>query len=382
MYPEPTIPNLSVDNALSLHCFPTEVRIALNCSLLRLNDEKGETRLSQIVRVPYEEMMNTSMKVLTLVGAPENHATSVSKSLVQAQQSGHTSHGVMRLSDYVEFVQQGLIIPKANPEIKSERGAVINVEGNWGWGQVACKFSVELVAERVSKFGIASVAINSCNHIGRLGEYVEMLAKKSFVALMFCNTGPSVSAYGGKTRLFGTNPMAAAIPAEDGDIVIDFATAGTAEGKLRVALAAGEEIPSGLVITKDGKPTNDPSAFYEGGSLVPFGGHKGYCLSLLIELLSGSLSGVHPAMNSEYDHGNGTLLIAMDPDFFVGAERFGADIAEAKMRIKQAPSVNPETPILLPGELEANTQSQNRDAIEIPEKIWETVRNLEKSLQN
>lgn len=358
------------------------MRIALNCSLLLLRDEEGETRLSQLFHVPYEEMMKTSISVLTLVGTPENHALSVAKSLVQAQQAGHTSHGVMRLSDYVDFVQQGLIIPNANPNIQSERGAVINVEGNWGWGQVACKFSVELVAERVSKFGIATVAINSCNHIGRLGEYVEMLAKKSFVALMFCNTGPSVSAYGGKTRLFGTNPIAAAIPSHDGDIVIDFATAGTAEGKLRVAVAAGEEIPSGLVITKEGKATNNPGAFYEGGSLVPFGGHKGYCLSLLIELLSGSLSGVHPAMNNAYDHGNGTLLIAMDPDFFVGINRFNEDIAEAKMRIKQAPSANPENQILLPGEIELMAQSRNQAEIEIPENIWETVLNLERSLQN
>lgn len=358
------------------------MRIALNCSLLLVSDEKGETGLSQLFRVPYEEMTKRSINVLTLVGAPKNHAVSVTQSLVQAQQAGHTSHGVMRLSDYVEFVQEGLIIPNANPNIKSERGAVVNVEGNWGWGQVACKFSVELIAERVSKFGIATVAINSCNHIGRLGEYVEMLAKKSFVALMFCNTGPSVSAYGGKTRLFGTNPIAAAIPSPDGDIVIDFATAGTAEGKLRVAVAAGEEIPNGLVITKDGEATNNPGAFYEGGSLVPFGGHKGYCLSLMIELLSGSLSGVHPAMNNAYDHGNGTLLIAMDPDFFVGANRFSEDIAEAKMRIKQAPSVNPDTKILLPGEIEVIAQSRNQDEVEIPENIWETILNLEKSLQN
>ena len=325
-------------------------------------------------------MLAQAIRILNLVGAPDNHARSVAESLVVAQQAGHTSHGVMRLTEYVDFVKNGDINPTAIPKIASQRGAVTNLEGNWGWGQVACKFAVELIADKVLDFGIASVAINSCNHIGRLGEYVEMLSKESLVALMFCNTGPSVAAYGGKTRLFGTNPFAAAIPAPDGDIVIDFATAGTAEGKLRVARSSGEQVPVGLVVTKDGKPTSDPEAFYEGGALLPFGGHKGYCLSLLIDLMSGSLSGIHPAMTDSYDHGNGTILIAMDPDFFTGRTKFTADILEAKRKIKESPSVNEESPILLPGEVEDGAKVRNADKVEIPENIWNSILDLEKSL--
>ena len=342
--------------------------------------KKGVANLTQVVHIKREEILAKASKVLTLVGAPDDLALSVAESLVKAQERGHTSHGIMRLTEYVEFVKSGQVVPSALPRLSSERGAVLNVDGQWGWGQVACKFAVDLVVERALKFGIASVAINSCNHIGRLGEYVEMVSERSLVALMFCNSGPSVAAFGGKTRLFGTNPFAAAIPSSDGDIVIDFATAGTAEGKLRVAHSNRDQVPIGLVITKDGEPTSDPGAFYEGGALLPFGGHKGYCLSFLIDLLGGALSGIHPAMNPSYSPGNGTVLIAMDPDFFTGRENFNQDISEAKKLIKGSPAIDLDSPILLPGEVEENTKRKNQELVEIPAKVWEKIVELEKSL--
>lgn len=327
-------------------------------------------------------MLERSIRVLSLAGATEEYAQSVAESLVQAQESGHTSHGVMRLIEYVGFTKKGEVIPDAKPEVTSDRGAVIRIDGKWGWGQIACKLAVDLVAEKALNFGIGAVAIDSCNHIGRLGEYVELLAKKSLVSIMLCNTGPCVAAHGGKSRLFGTNPFAAGIPSSDGDIVIDFATAGTAEGKLRVARSHGREVPLGLVITKDGKPTQDPGEFYQGGALLPFGGHKGYCLNLLVDLLGGALSGIHPAMNEGYDHGNGTLVIAMNPDFFVGLNNFASDISEAKRHIKNAPAIEVKSPVLLPGEMEEIARLRNRDSIEIPQNIWSEILHLEMNLAN
>jgi LDH2 family malate/lactate/ureidoglycolate dehydrogenase len=337
--------------------------------------------LAHVLKIQRDEMLAIATRILERVGTAEADALSVAESLVSAQEAGHTSHGVMRLVEYVDFVKQGQVNPTARPKITSERGAVINLDGQWGWGQIACKLAVELVAERALKFGIATVAIDSCNHIGRLGEYMEMLAKRSLVAIMFCNTGPSVAAHGGKTRLFGTNPFAAAIPSTDGNIVIDFATAGTAEGKIRVSRSIGEEVPEGLIITKDGKPTTNPEAFYEGGALLPFGGHKGYCLSLLIDLLGGAMSGVHPAMNESYKHGNGTMLIAMDPDFFVGREEFDRDITESKRQIKNAPPAIDGSSVLLPGEVEANSKANNLDGIQILEVVWNSILELENSLK-
>lgn len=336
--------------------------------------------MSQIVRIERNEMLSKASRILGLAGTPPELAESVAESLVLAQQSGHSSHGVMRLIEYVEFVKRGEVVPDALPQISSDRGAVLTLNGNWAWGQIACKMAVGLAADKAKQFGISSVAINSCNHIGRLGEYVEMLSKESLVAIMFCNTGASVAAHGGKTRLFGTNPFAAAIPGSDGDIVIDFATAGSAEGKLRVAHLNGKTIPEGVVINKEGKSTTDPADFYDGGALLPFGGHKGYCLNLMIELLGGTLSGIHPAMNNSYDHGNGTVLIAMNPEFFVGIKNFNEDIIEAKKHIKNAPAAHESSPILLPGEVETNTIASSASGIEVPSSIWQSILTLEESL--
>jgi uncharacterized oxidoreductase len=116
-----------------------------------------------------------------------------------------------------------------------------------------------------------------------------MLSQKSLVSIMWCNGGPNVAAHGGKTRLFGTNPFAAGIPTGDENIVIDFATASSAEGKIRAANVNGLKVPEGLIVKADGSPTTEPADFYAGGAILPFGGHKGYCLNLLIELLGGAL---------------------------------------------------------------------------------------------
>jgi uncharacterized oxidoreductase len=208
-----------------------------------------------------------------------------------------------------------------------------------------------------------------------------MLSQKSLVSIMWCNGGPNVAAHGGKTRLFGTNPFAAGIPTGDENIVIDFATASSAEGKIRAANVNGLKVPEGLIVKADGSPTTEPADFYAGGAILPFGGHKGYCLNLLIELLGGALSGAHPSMNDSYGNGNGTVLIAMDPEFFIGTDQFLQDVNQATSVIKNAPPADPNNPILLPGEVEEQERAKNSDGIVISAAIWGSILELENRLQ-
>ena len=334
----------------------------------------------QIEQIKLELMVEKSAKILELVGSSKADALSVATSLVDAQATGHSSHGILRLVEYANAVEQGQVTPTAQPKIISDRGAVVTLDGQWGWGQIACKQAVELVADKANKFGIGTVVIKSCNHIGRLGEYVEMLSQKSLVSIMWCNGGPNVAAYGGKTRLFGTNPFAAGIPTGDENIVIDFATASSAEGKIRAANVNGLKVPEGLIVKADGSPTTEPADFYAGGAILPFGGHKGYCLNLLIELLGGALSGAHPSMNDSYGNGNGTVLIAMDPEFFIGTDQFLQDVNQATGVIKNAPPADPNEPILLPGEVEEQERAKNADGIVISAAIWGSILELESRL--
>lgn len=341
---------------------------------------KGVKTTMQMELIDRNLMVTTSAKILELVGTSREDALSVAESLVDAQAAGHASHGILRLVEYAGAVETGQVIPSAQPKVISERGAVLTLDGQWGWGQIACKRAVELAAKKASECGIATIAIKSCNHIGRLGEYVEILSQQGLVSIMWCNGGSNVAPFGGKTKLFGTNPFAAGIPTSSENIVIDFATASSAEGKIRAAQADGLQVHEGLIIDKDGRPSVEPQDFYAGGAILPFGGHKGYCLNLLVEILGGALSGTHPSTSDSYGHGNGTILIVMDPEFFVGAEQFLQDVDQVKQEIKNSPPADPLSPILLPGEIEDQARAKNSNGIMVSAAIWKSILELEDRL--
>ena len=332
------------------------------------------------ISISRDEMIEVATEILIKAGTPTDKARSVAESLISAQEAGHPSHGLIRLIEYVSFVKKGTVIPGADPKLISEHGAIASIDGNWGWGQVACKFALTLIEERIAKFGTVTITVKNVNHIGRLGEYVERLAERGLVSMMWCNSDPSVAAFGGVERLFGTNPFAVGIPTGGEPIVIDFATAASAEGKLRVARANGQQVPKGMVIDKSGADSTDPNAFYEGGSLLPFGGHKGYCMSLMIELLGGALSGGHPAISKDYSRGNGTVLIAMDPKYFAGGADFITDIDQSVARISGTKPAKPDQPVLLPGQVENMARTKNRNGIAVSEPIWQSITELRGSL--
>jgi len=176
--------------------------------------------------------------------------------------------------------------------------------------------------------------------------------------------------------LFGTNPLAVGIPSNDVPVIVVFGTAASAEGKLRVARKNGSKIPLGTVIDKDGNESTNHDGFYTGKAILPFAGHKGYCVSLMIELLGGALSGNHPSMNAGYSHGYGTVLIAIDPEKFFGTGFFKDEISEATKAIRSTMPANPERPVLVPGDVENNERKQNKAAIQISEAIWNSLKEL------
>ena len=339
---------------------------------------KGERVAEEVrtVSVSRSEVLSLSEEILQSVGTPTDYAISVAESLVQAQEVGHASHGIIRLLEYTDSVKRKVIDPEVRPTIFRDEGATAIIDSHWGWGQIACKYAVEVVSKKAKEFGIALVSIKDCNHIGRVGEYVELLAAQNLISMMWCNADPAVAAYGGKNRLFGTNPLAVGIPSNDVPVIIDFATAASAEGKLRVARANGSSIPTGTVIDREGRETTNPNDFYEGGALLPFGGHKGYCLSLMIELLGGTLSGNHPSMNAGYSHGFGTVLLAIDPEKFFGGAVFKDEISEATKKIRATTPTKIDQPVLVPGDIENYQRKLNTPSLQISETIWNSVTEL------
>ena len=314
----------------------------------------------QGVRYKGSDLKRLGQAILEAVGTPEDLAAIVAGSLVDANLAGHDSHGVIRLTSYVAGVRNGQVQPGARAVVESLGDACARVDGAWGWGQPAAHIATDTASKLARANGVGLVTVGRCNHIGRLGEYVEDLSRAGQIGLMTCNSPPAVAPYGGYTRLLGTNPIAWGAPRSPGKppIVVDFATASIAEGKLRIAHANGSKAPLGAVVDKSGQPTTDTAAFYDGGALTTFGGHKGFGLSVMAELMAGMLSGTGLSSDPDYSNGNGTMLLAIDVGRFLPASDFMEQADALDRRLHAAPTAAGFNAIQMPGEPEWRSRAE------------------------
>lgn len=326
------------------------------------------------------ELQELATELLVLAGTPERLATVVATSLVGANEVGHDSHGVVRLVEYLSFVERGLVVPDAEPTVAHSFGAVAAVDGCHGWGQPAATYAADLAGKAAKQFGIGAASVMNCNHIGRIGQYAEQLAEDGLVSLIWCNADPAVAPFGGSERMLGTNPLAVGVPVPgQPPFLLDFATAAAAEGKLRVARAKGEHVPPGAIVDKFGQPSTDPEDYYDGGALMPFGGHKGYGISVFIELLGGGLSGNHPSVTTRYKIGNGAVIIALMPEAFAAAD-FADDVRDTMDMLRKSRPVDPASPVLVPGDVEVRMRRERAGRIPVPTRIWEDLCRLQEEL--
>ena len=317
-------------------------------------------------------------RVLVGLGATEPEAEVVASSLVLSNLVGHDSHGVIRLLQYSRFIEAGQVRPAQPAEVARRRGSVAAVDGHWGFGQPAAQLATRLATEIASANGVAAVTIDRCNHVGRLGEYVAAMAAAGKVGLAWCNSGPVVAPFGGSGRVMGTNPLAWAVPRAGGpEIVVDFATSSVAEGKLVLARAAGQSVAPGLIIDDHGQPTTDPNDFYAGGALLPFGGHKGSGLSIMIELAGGVLSGMGASPMADYAGGNGTVLVALDIEAFMPLEEYLEKAAEFWAQAKRVGAGPLNAEVLMPGEIEDLTRTRRlAEGIPVTDEVRRQISEL------
>jgi LDH2 family malate/lactate/ureidoglycolate dehydrogenase len=326
-----------------------------------------------------EALCRVAQTILQALGTPSDVAQLVGDSLVLANIVGHDSHGVIRLEQYARFVRQGHVHPEIRPVLSLRRQATAQVDAAHGWGQPAAQLAARTAIELAMENGVGAVTILRCGHVGRLGEYVELIANAGLIGMALCNAGPAVAPYGGYKPLMGTNPIAWAVPrgVDQPPLIVDFATAGVAEGKLRVSRAKGERVAAGLVVDREGRPSQEPAAFYAGGALLPFGGHKGYGISVMIELLGGALSGTGTSAMSGQSGSNGTLLLAFKIEAFVPAEQFLEQTNDLCQQIKASPPAEGFDEILLPGEPELRERKRRLEGgIAIAEQTWREIQAL------
>lgn len=315
--------------------------------------------MNEAVVLGADQLRPWAQLVLESLGAPSGTASAVAHSLVEADLRGHDSHGVRRLAPYAASIREGRLDPAARPAVQhSSVPAVARIDGAHAFGQLTARLGADEAAERAAGFGIAAAVLSRCQHVGRLGEYVERIAERGLVGFAFANADPTVAAWGGRTRLLGTNPLAWAVPVAAGTapVVVDFATSATAEGKLAVSVATGEAIPEGLVVDRDGRSTSDPRDFYAGGALLPFGGHKGYGLGLVADIVAGLLSGTGSGSSPDYDGTFGTMLIAINVGAFLDVDDFTAEVERLRDRVHASEQAEGSRGVRVPGEPEWTTR--------------------------
>mgnify|MGYP005849307627 CR=1 FL=1 len=323
-----------------------------------------------------KQLTNFVARILQAAGAPAAEAGQVAESLVQSNLVGHDSHGVVRVRQYLDTIAAGELKPAAKPLIAQETPTITMVDGRHGFGQLAARFAMEQTIAKAQLQGLAAAGLYNCNHIGRLGEWVQLAADQGMIGLAFCNGGRPgglVTPYGGSGRMLGTNPIAAAVPiADHPPVIIDFSTSVVAEGKVRVARNKGQIVPEGWIQDAAGRPSTNPDDLYAGGALLPMAGHKGYGLSLLVELLGGMLTGQScPGLPTYTVLKNGVLFIVLAIEPFRSPEDFLRDSSILCQLVKRVPPAPGFDEVLLPGEPEQRTAERRQiEGVPVDETTW------------
>ncbi len=317
---------------------------------------------------------------------PAEH-TRIAHYLVGANLAGHDSHGVIRVPSYIDWLRAGKVLANQTLQIVFENDAIAVVDGRFGFGQVMGEEATKLGIEKARRGGVAVVALRNSGHLGRIGDWAEMAAAAGLVSLQFVNTsggGILVAPFGGTGRRLSANPIAAGVPVGNGPpIIVDISTCTIAEGKIKVAFNKGVRVPEGCILDGQGRPTDDPQAFYATppGAILPLGGHKGYGLSVVAEVLAGALTGGACSHFGVDRVANNMLSIILDPAVFQSPEGFSQEIRGFIDHVKSSRSVTADGEILMPGEPEARARARKlRDGIEIDETTWSQIVATGKSL--
>lgn len=225
-------------------------------------------------------------------GVSDENAGPVAETVVAAERDGALSHGLLRLPGYVSTLQSGWVDGRAVPIVIDAAPELVVTEAASGFAQPALRASAPLLRKKARRQGIAAVAIRNSHHFAALWRDIEPFAAEGFIALAMVNGRQRMAVWGGTRKLFGTSPMAFACPRPGTlPMVWDQASSVMAQGEILLAAHRGEILPEGVGLDADGRPTADPHAVLDGGSILPFAGHKGSSIAFMIEIFAGALAG-------------------------------------------------------------------------------------------
>ncbi len=340
--------------------------------------------MSDNISIPAAETIDFLTGFLAHLGLSPSDAETCARDLVQTNLWGVDSHGLLRLPIYAQRISDGSV--NIHPDVKrlGGRGGFEVWDGDAGLGYVVGHRATDRAIELAQENGIGAVAVRNSNHFGAAGLYIKQATDAGMIALAMTNVIPNLVVPGGAKPITGNNPLAFGAPTGgDFPMILDISMSAVAGGKLLLAQEKGEKIPFGWATDRNGEPTDDPLVGFK-GFLLPLGGHKGFGLSLMVDILCGVLTGgayqfaiksmyAAPEEPSDTCH----MFIVIDPDAFLGKDALEARMADMHQTIKASPMTAKGGRMLLPGELEHETMiARQRDGLPVPASLMDEIRSM------
>ena len=334
-------------------------------------DNKSKLILSESrANVSLDDVREKSLSILIKAGCKKDYANKIIDHLIDSDLSGVESHGVVRTLQYLDEYQQGYLLPNVVPKLTKDSLTTINVDGQGGLGIPAIDMATEEGIAVAKSNGMCAVAIRNIGHTGRLGAFAEKAANRGFLFIL-CGGGARdkwrmVAPYGGKKALLPTNPWCLGIPGGlRGPVVLDCATSKIAGGWIKAARIANAKLPKGMIIDKNGLPTDNPNDFFSGGAILPKGEALGYGLATIGELICDAMLG--PATVE-----CNTLILLVDTTRYRHPDIFKNAAEEILSELRDCPPAKGFERVEIPGEREQKNREISK-TIMLPKKIWAAI---------
>ena len=344
--------------------------------------------------IPEKGLRRFCEEVLMKLGVPAEDARITTDVLVVADLRGIDSHGVARLGRYVAGLKEGFMKATDQSRVIRETKATALVDGGQSLGQVVGKKGMDLAIKKARDTAVGVVAVRNSNHYGIAGYYSLMALEHNLIGVSATNAGPLVVPTFGRTSVLGTNPISLAAPAmREKAFVLDMATSTVPRGKVEVYSRLGKPMPHGWAVDETGKSSTDPKRVLNalanrlGGGLLPLGGegedlggHKGYGLALMVDVLSGVLSGAATGLQVYADEKRpnvGHFFMALDPSAFRPLDEFRRDMDRLTRELKDSAKAHGQDRIYVHGEKSfARTEKHRKGGVPLDPKVVDNLKKI------
>lgn len=345
-----------------------------------------------MAKIKIKDLKEFCKAALVKEGLKEEYAQICADVLAETDAMGTNSHGTKNLYGYIKKYRVGGIDVKAEPEVVKDGPSFAIMDGNKSIGMVPSVLAMELACEKAKKTGVALVAVNNSCHFGAAGYYANIAASKGMIGLAMSNVDPNMTVPGARGMLIGNNPFAYAAPSDSiPSIFLDVAMSNVASLKVVQARKDGKTIPDTWIVDKDGLPTTDPGHYPEEGAMQPFASHKGYGFAVMVELLTGILSGGYTSTDGnivswcfepEKPNNVSHAFIAIDAAQFLGNDVLSHRVEDMAKALREAPKAKGNDRIYTPGEIEwSKHKITDEGGFTIPEAVLASLKDLSEDLQ-